>query len=132
VADGDPCVLDASVLVDLATRRRGWRAVAAGVAGRPLHAPAHVDVEVMSAIARLQRAGVLTVEEAAAALDRFAAAPLHRHELPPLVSGAWGRLGQLRVADALYVELASQLGMRVLTSDVRLARASDLASLVPE
>lgn len=130
MSEAEACVVDASVLVDLATLRVGWRHVAAALAGRPLHAPAHVDVEVMSAIARMRRAENLTAVMADAALNRFATAPIHRHELPPLVSGAWGRLDRLRVADAVYVELASRLGMRVLTSDARMARASDLAVLV--
>lgn len=95
-----------------------------------MHAPAHVDVEVLSAIARLHRAQVLSRAEASTALDRFAVAPVLRHDLPQLLAGAWARRAQLRVTDALYVELASQLGLRVLTSDARLARASDLVTLV--
>ena len=95
-----------------------------------MHAPAHVDVEVMSALARLSRAGRLTDDQAKAALDRFRDAPITRHELPELVAGAWGRIDRLRVADALYVELADSLGTRVFTSDARMARASELAELV--
>jgi predicted nucleic acid-binding protein len=123
-------VVDASVLVDLATLRRGWRAVAERLVGVAMHAPAHVDVEVMSALARLARADTLTEVQAKAALDRFRDAPITRHELPELVAGAWARIDRLRVADSLYVELAASLGTRVLTSDARLARASELAELV--
>ncbi len=130
MADGEPCVVDASVLVDLATQRRGWRTVALALAGRPLHAPAHVDVEVMSALARLHRSDVLSASAVDAALDRFVAAPLQRHDLVPLVAGAWRRTSHLRVADAVYVELASRLGVQVLTSDARLARASELVTYV--
>jgi predicted nucleic acid-binding protein len=104
--------------------------VASALAGRPLHAPAHVDVEVMSALARLQRAGLLSPDEAGAALDRFTAAPLQRHDLAPLAAGAWRRTDQLRVADAVYVELAGELGVPVLTTDARLSRVSDLAAYV--
>jgi predicted nucleic acid-binding protein len=126
----EACVVDASVLVDLAVRRQGWTSVASQLRDRPLHVPAHVDVEVMSAIARLHRGDRLTRSEAGEALDRFAAAPIQRHDLPPLRSGAWGRLDVLRVTDALYVELATRLGLRVLSSDARLARASELVRLV--
>jgi predicted nucleic acid-binding protein len=122
-------VVDASVFVDLATGRRGWRAIAERLIGVAMHAPAHVDVEVMSALARLARAGTLTDQQAQAALDRFRDAPISRHELPQLVVGAWARVDRLRVADALYIELAAMLGIRVLTSDARLARASELAEL---
>lgn len=130
MAEDSACVVDASVFVDLAVRRQGWVEVAAALRGRPLHAPGHVDAEVMSAIARLHRADRLSRPEAGEALGRFAAAPVQRHDLPPLVTGAWGRLDRLRVNDALYVELAAQLGLRVLSSDARLARASELVTLV--
>jgi predicted nucleic acid-binding protein len=130
VAEAQACVVDASVFVDLAVRRQGWAAIAAQLRGRPLHAPAHVDVEVMSAVARLHRGDLLTRAEAGDAIDRFGAAPIQRHDLPPLRSGAWGRLDVLRVTDALYIELAAQLGLRVLSSDERLASASELVTLV--
>lgn len=47
------------------------------------------------------------------------------------MSGAWTRSADLRVADAFYVELAHQLGTRVLTVDARLARASTYVVLPP-
>lgn len=123
-------MVDASVFVDLAVRSSGWQHIARSLLGRPLHAPAHVDVEVLSAVARLQRAGSLTADQARDAVDRFRAAPMTRHGLPGLVSGAWSRIDQLRVTDALYVELAAGLGLRLVTSDARLARATALADLL--
>ena len=130
MAESTPAVVDASVLVDVAIRRTGWPAVAAELRARPLHAPAHVDVEVMSAVARLARARAMDAGQARAALDRFRSAPISRHPLPDLVPGAWSRTTSLRVADALYVELAVALGCPLLTSDARLARACDVAVLV--
>jgi predicted nucleic acid-binding protein len=123
-------VVDASVFVDLAILRRGWPSIADALAGAVLHAPAHVDVEVMSALGRLARAGTMSAPQARAALDRFLGAPITRHELPDLVPGAWVRSDQLRVTDALYVELAAALQVRVVSTDARLARASDLVDLV--
>ena len=126
----DSYVVDASVLVELAILRTGWRNIATRLSGAALHAPAHLDVEVMSALARLARAGALTAGGADVALARFRDAPIARHALPELMTGAWARIDRLRVADALYVELAASLGTRVLTTDGRLARASELAELV--
>jgi predicted nucleic acid-binding protein len=123
-------VVDASLLVEVVIRRTGWRALAETFRAATLHAPAHVDVEVMSALARLSRGGVLTGEQADQALTRFGTAPIRRHQLPDLVAGAWARTDRLRVADALYVELAATLGTRVLTTDARLARATKLAELI--
>lgn len=123
-------VVDASVLVDLALLRTGWPRIAMHLKGRALHAPAHVDVEVMSALARLGRAGAITSTEARTALERFRSGPIQRHLLPDLLAGAWSRVDHLRVTDALYVELAEVLGLRVLTTDARLARATSLALVV--
>jgi predicted nucleic acid-binding protein len=44
--------------------------------------------------------------------------------------GAWSRRGNIRLVDALYVELASQLGTVVITTDQRLARATTLAEAI--
>lgn len=125
----DRWVVDASVFVDLVIRGEAWQSSSEALSGRQLHAPAHIDVEVMSALARLHRAGHLTKAAARKAFTAFEQAPLTRHELPPLGTGAWTRSGGLRVADAYYVELASTLGVRVLTLDARLARATPLAVL---
>lgn len=126
---GDDWVVDASVLVDLVIGGSSAPASSATLAGHRLHAPAHVDIEVTSALARLQRSGLLTKAAATRAVTAFGRAPLVRHDLPPLVPGAWRRSGDLRIADAFYVELAHQLRARVLTVDARLVRASTHAVL---
>jgi len=74
----------------------------------------------------------LSDEEVLAALANLAAMPMVRHELTALVVGAWSRRADLRLLDALYVELAAQLGVQVLTTDLRLARASPLAEVVDD
>ena len=124
-------VVDASVFVDLVIGGSSSDASREAMAGCELHAPAHVDVEITSALARLHRAQLITKAAARRALTVFGQAPVIRHELPSLVAGAWTRSSDLRVADAFYVELAHQLGMRVLTVDARLARVSTYAVLPP-
>lgn len=127
----DSWVVDASVFVDLVIGGAASSASAEVLAGRRLHAPAHIDLEVASALGRLQRAGNVTKAAATRALNAFGRAPVQRHDLPDLVVGAWKRSSSLRVADAFYVELAHQIGTRVLTIDARLARASTYAVLPP-
>jgi predicted nucleic acid-binding protein len=78
----------------------------------------------------MQRAGVLSEAEAEARIEAAASLTVARHELPDLLRGAWTRIGSLRVADALYVELAARLGTVVVTTDARLARATPLAELI--
>ncbi|GAB3572877.1 type II toxin-antitoxin system VapC family toxin [Amycolatopsis endophytica] len=107
-------VLDASVLVDV-------------LAGTVLHAPSHLDGEVLSTLGRLERAGRLAASEVEQALAWLAAIPLTRHPVAELAAGAWARRADLRLVDALYVELAAKLHARVLTTDHRLARATPLA-----
>ena len=101
--------------------------------GRILHAPAHLDAEVLSALRRLHRAGELLKNRVAAMLNELAIAPVHRHPLATLVVGAWERRDQPRLVDALYIELAIELGsLPVLSTDARLARTSPLVELVSQ
>jgi len=124
-------VLDASALVDVLVGGAVGGAVAARIEGVVLHAPAHVDAEVLSALGRLQRAGHLAASTVAERLGVLATAPVTRHSLVELVEGAWRRRGDtLRLADALYVELAIGMAVPLVTTDARLARAVQVAQLV--
>ncbi|WP_193605753.1 type II toxin-antitoxin system VapC family toxin [Nocardioides dongkuii] len=123
-------VVDASALVDLLAGTELAGAVRARLAGLVLHAPAHLDVECLSALGRLHRAELLTSAQVSTALSDLAEAPLLRHPLPPLLAGAWSRRENLRLADSLYVELAEHLGLPVVTTDARLARGAARVELI--
>jgi len=88
--------------------------------GQALHAPAHVDAEVLSALGRLTRARALEEDEAGMMLAQLSAAPIARHPVERVLLGAWSRRHALRLADALYVELAVTKGLRLVTTDRRL------------
>lgn len=113
-------VVDASALVDLLLGNDLGAAVQARLAGHALHAPAHVDAEVLSALGRLHRAGALEADGVEAMLTRLAAAPIERHPVAGLLTGAWSRRHQLRLADGLYVELAAGRSVPLVTTDGRL------------
>lgn len=113
-------VADASALVDLLLGNDLGNAVQRRVSGHVLHAPAHVDAEVLSALGRLQRARTIEADNVETMLRHLADAPIQRHPLTSLLLGAWDRRHQLRLADALYVELASSLGLPLVTTDGRL------------
>lgn len=99
--------------------------------GRSLHAPAHLDAEVLSALGRLHRAGHLDTSHVTKALEQLSAAPISRHPLADLLSGAWARRENQRLVDALYVELTHALAPAyLLTTDARLARSYESAHLV--
>ena len=123
-------VVDASVLVDLLAGTDLAAPVRTRLAGAVLHAPAHLDAEVLSALGRLCRADVLGKAHTESAIDALAQVPLTRHPLPELLRGAWARQDYLRLTDALYVELAERLRMPLLTTDLRLARAASQAEAI--
>ncbi len=113
-------VVDASAVVDLLLGNALGKLVATRLAGNELHAPAHLDAECLSAFGRLHRAGDLTAVTVEGMLSHLGSAPIARHPVGELITGAWQRRANLRLADALYVELANQLGIAMLTTDMRL------------
>lgn len=129
-AEPEHVVLDASALVDvLAATPRAGR-VRERIAHTKLHAPAHFDAEVLSALARLSRAGERTSDQIQAACVELAAAPVIRHPLPDLLVEAWRKRERIRVLDALYVALAEKLDVLVISTDARLCRTSEQAECV--
>lgn len=113
-------VADTSALVDLLLGNELGDAVQRRIAGHVLHAPAHADAEILSALRRLQRAGSLEADAVEAILRGLAVAPIQRTPVTSLLVGAWARRHQLRLADALYVELAASRDMPLITTDRRL------------
>lgn len=116
-------VVGASALVDLVTEHRNAVAVIEHL-DQPLVTAGHQSAEVLSAIARLVRAGELSPEEGRQALLDAAeveqevslATVRHLHRALELQD-------RIRVVDGLYVALAEQLGAALLTTDARLVGA---------
>ena len=128
----EPAVIDASALVDLLLGTDHGRAVGKVLTGlAELHAPAHIDAEVLSALGRLHRAGTVTTRQVTTRLEALTRAPIERHALTTLVAGAWRRRARFRLVDALYVELSEALGARLLTTDGRLASAVGISAITP-
>jgi predicted nucleic acid-binding protein len=109
-------VVDASVVVQMLLG--GASALPAGAV---LVAPAHLDAEVLSALARLCRAGQLSANAVEDMLEGLAELPLGRVELPQLVRAAFELRDNLAQRDSLYVVLAQRLDAALLTLDTRLA-----------
>jgi len=126
-------VVDASAIVEALLGTDLGVQVRERMRARDLHAPAHLDAEVLSALGRLHRAGEVRQSFVAAALAELATAPIHRHLLAPLLAGAWARRDSQRLVDALYVELTVSLGaVALLTTDARLARSHDRVEVVAD
>ena len=124
-------VVDASAIVDLLCGTELAEAVQQRLSDERLLAPAHIDAEVLSALGRLQRAGRITEAEVAKRLELLAEAPLERRPLAQLLAGAWERRHNIRLVDALYVELATQLAdAPLITTDSGMASTYASAELI--
>lgn len=116
-------VLDASAGVDSVLANYRGAQVLDALSRSELWAPSLVDSEVLSALARMERAGAISGAEATRGLDSWSRVPCQRVPSELLLQDAWSRRAALRVSDAQYVALADRLGAPLLTSDARLARA---------
>lgn len=124
-------VIDASALVDILLDNDLGGAVRHRIAGHALYAPAHIDAEVLSALGRLHRAKEMDAISVEAKLYELTAAPIQRCPVADLLHGAWARRHQLRLVDALYVELAVSRGMPLVTTDRRLHAAPSADVVTP-
>lgn len=130
MSSGDTLVVDASVLVGLLLANPVSDTFAARLWANDLHAPAHADAEVGSALGRLHREGRLSEADVLVRLEELKRAPIKRHLLTELFSGAWAMRHNIHFPDALYVELARQLRAEFVTADMRLGNAIDDAQLL--
>ncbi len=123
-------VVDASLVIDFVLGTESATSIGARIEGLELWAPAHIDAEVLSAFGRMERAGLLSAQQADLRLRAALEVPVRRELLVDLVPGAWARRPTVRLADALYVELAERLDVPLLTTDARLGRAVPTAEVV--
>lgn len=91
------------------------------------HAPHLIDAEVGNVLRRHERSGLISTEEARSALDAGRVLIEHRYpHVGPLAEIAWGLRANVSFYDALYVALAVQLGVPLVTADIRLTRVPNL------
>ena len=117
-------VLDAAALVDVVLDQPAKPWVLEHLESSPVVSPAHQPAEVLSALARLARAGTIDTAVAAEALaearslEQDLVAPTSAH-----LARALDLQERVRVLDALYVVLAQDHDAPLVTTDERLARA---------
>ena len=99
-------VVDASALVEFLADSALGVVVGRRLQEGVLHAPASLDLEVLSGLGRLHRKDRLSVRQVATRLDWLNRAPIACHLLGPLVAGAWQKRHRVSLPEALYVELA--------------------------
>jgi predicted nucleic acid-binding protein len=119
-------VVDASVLtvfyvsddarrVDVSTRL---------ASGDALFAPAHVDVEVASALRGLARASEAVAAVGRGALAHLGKLPIRRMPIAPMLERIWQLRANVTAYDAAYVALAERLDCILITCDAKLATAT--------
>jgi predicted nucleic acid-binding protein len=117
-------VVDTSAAVDYLIESRPGTWVAGVLEQDPdLHAPHVLDVEVVGAVRRLLRLGELSAERASGAIVDLAALRVARHSHLLLLPRMWELRENVTARDSAFVALAELLGARLVTTDLRLARA---------
>jgi predicted nucleic acid-binding protein len=85
---------------------------------------AHLDAEVFSALARLERARCWTRTQVQARLELLGDLPVRRMPINrALLDAAWQLRATIAARDALYVAAAHALDATLVTTDARLRRA---------
>ncbi len=116
-------VVDASVVVWLLAERESVQDHAQLVSQEVWVAPAHVDLEVLSALRRYVALKRLSTQRAEVALADFMRLRIGRYKLSPMLDRIWELRDNLSPYDAAYVALAETLRSELLTRDARLAAA---------
>jgi predicted nucleic acid-binding protein len=115
-------VLDASAVVDVLLDRPNADWVRTQLHDQALSAPAHQPAEVISAVARLIRAGQLRATTALDVIAEFSQLP--QSLISPTrdhLQRALALQPRVRVVDGLYVALAEALTCPLVTTDLKLA-----------
>jgi predicted nucleic acid-binding protein len=125
-------VVDASAVIDILIGSPRSPRLISAIRDDSLMAPELIDVEVCSALARLERTSILTRDQSNEAFELFMELPLQRISHRDLRGDAWRLRHAVRIADAFYLACAVALDAPLLTMDERLMRsgASD-ARFVP-
>jgi predicted nucleic acid-binding protein len=115
-------VIDASAVVELVLDTDLGRRVADRLRFEgELAAPAHLDVEVVSALRRAQLGSWLTARDAAIALIDFGRLAIERVACAPLNHRVLQLRHAMTAGDGFYVALAEALDSTLVTTDLRLA-----------
>jgi predicted nucleic acid-binding protein len=117
-------VLDASAAVELLLGTPLGVRVGRAIEAEVVLAPELLEVEVVSAVARLVRAGVVTATGGQARVDGLRLLPVRRIPHSLLTARAWQLRHRLRVSDAYYVACAEWARASLLTTDARLGWAA--------
>lgn len=117
-------VIDCSALVDNLVLSRVTRITSRVAEGR-LHAPQLIDYEFLAVLRRHVASSRITASDATDKLGLFADLAIERHSVELLRHRIWSLRHTFTAYDASYVVLAEALGIPLVTSDLRLAKAAE-------
>ena len=120
---GEEYVIDASAAFEYLLNTPKGQLVAELIQDVPPIAPEMLDAEVLSVLRSAVMRGVLNETQALTALEDLADWPIERVSHRYLARSAWHFRHNVSPYDALYIALAHQRGMTVLTTDESLSRA---------
>jgi predicted nucleic acid-binding protein len=86
------------------------------------HSPHLIDVEVTQGLRRLVRAGEVSADRAAEAIEDLIDLDLHRHAHLDLLTRSWKLRDNVTAYDAMSIALAEALDATVVTCDTPLAK----------
>jgi predicted nucleic acid-binding protein len=113
-------VLDKSAFLDLLLGTPEGKVVRDTLFGRKVHTTDHAEVGVASALRVMGQSGVLAQRDAERMIGRIVEAPFTTHLTRELLVSAVARR-DLRLGDALCVEVSHRLTAPLVTTDSRLA-----------
>jgi predicted nucleic acid-binding protein len=117
-------VVDTSVVVDTFLDEATAAAYKRLILSQPAMAPDHIYAEVLHALRRLERQGVISsmfAEHCVTALEEM---NLQTHSLKSLIQEAWLLRHNITPYDAPFVVLAGELDCPLITHDEKLARVA--------
>ena len=116
-------VLDASAALKMILRHEGSEALADRVIGKDIHAPALIEVEVVSGLRRLQRQRRIAEDRAMIGLEWFLDLGTEKHHGEELTRRIFALRHSLSAYDAAYIAVAELIEAPLVTADGRLSRA---------
>jgi predicted nucleic acid-binding protein len=114
-------VVDASAMIEVFTATEPHVELRKRVLLSQLAAPELFDVEALSVLRRLERAGAISARHAEEAIRDIGNTPVARAPHLPLLDRAWELRHSVTAYDATYIALAERLGVPLVTCDAKLA-----------
>jgi predicted nucleic acid-binding protein len=117
-------LIEVVAVLDSADGRKADRGLTKRLALSQGCAPEVIDVEALTVLRMFIANKKLTDDQASAVMRRVVDAPIVRYSHRPLMADAWRMRHSVGGADALYVALAEQFDVPLITCDKRLANSN--------